>query len=311
MSRLVILGGHSEVASALVDALDDRGVEAELVCATTTEHIGPGLELIDERTLVGAELIFLAFEGDVASALAAGAARLDAPLVDLVGLLPRSAPLVFPILDPGVGARVAGAGPLRVPLGLVGPVVAALSALRAFEPSAARVVTFEGAARRDRAGMEELSAQTRAVFAGQSLAPEVFPGPVAFGVATSVGDEDDPFGPDDAFRADVRAGLGDERFDLRVVRTQVPVFTGEGASVEVELGDPPGLETVVDALSAARGLRAAGIAPGTLEAVDRDDALFGRLRLEGGRLALWLSADRLRHGAAASAAQLAERLLSG
>ena len=306
MPKFVILGAHAPVGQALADALDDRGLGASVVPATSLEFLRPPLELIEPSTLAGADLVFLAFDSDFSRTLAAGATRLEAPLVDLVGLLPRSTPLVFPVLDAGVGASLAG--PTRVPLGLVGPSAAVLRAWAPFGLRAARVVTFEGVLGAGQEGIEALSEETRSVFGGSPAESGLYYGALAFEVATSLGDEDHPFDADDAFAADVRVGLKTPLPVLSVTRTRVPVFSGEGAALSVELDAPPeNAGALIDALSATRGLRPAKTAsPGTLAAVDRDDALYGRVRLQGDRADLWVSADRVRHGAALSAALVAE-----
>lgn len=306
--KLVILGAHTAAGQSLAEVLGERGIEAEVVRATTTEHLDPQSVLVDADTLDGAQGIFLTFEGELAQTLAAGASRLTAPVVDVVGAAPRATPLIFPQLERDLRGRLAGAGLIRVPLGLVSAVVSAGRALRPFGVTAVRVVTFESAARAGQPGLDELAAQSRGIFTHQEVAPTVFPAPVAFGVVTTVGELDDPFGPDRAFAEDVAAGLGD--VEVRVTRTQVPVFTAEGAHVELTLKDTPDEQIVRESLDAARGLRASRqIAPGTLEVVDREDALYGRLRVDGPNVDLWLSADRLHHGAIIQAALVAEVLV--
>lgn len=306
--KIVILGAHTAVGRALAELLEERGVEADIVRATTTEHIDATTVLVDASTLQGADLMFLAFEGELAEGLVAGAARLSAPLVDLVGLLPSSVPLVFPQLQP---PRLEGAGLVRVPLGLASGVAAVLRALVAFGPKVARVVTFEGAGGRGQPGIEELSEQTRGIFAQREVEPSVFPAPVAFGVLGSVGEADDLLGPDERFEADVAAAL-ERPVEVRAFRTRAPVFTGEGAAMEVTLEDVPELDMLRDTLTSARGLRASRAeVPGTLEVVDRDDVTFGRLRLRSDGVDLWVAADRLRQGAALQGALIAEALAEG
>lgn len=306
--KTVILGAHTAVGRALANLLEERELEGEVVRATTAEHLDPSTVLVEGSTLGGAQVMFLAFEGELADGLVAGASRLSAPLVDLVGILPRSVPLVFPQLDPDLGRRLEGAGLLRVPLGLAGGIAATLRALSPFGPRVLRVVTFEGAGGMGEPGMEELSEQTRGIFSQREVEPRVFPAPVAFGVLGSVGGPTDLLGPDADLEADVSAAL-DRPLEVRAFRTRAPIFTGEGAALDVSLEDVPSLEMLEDTLASARGLRASRAEiPGTLEVVDRDDVTFARVRRRSDGIDLWLAADRLRQGAALQGALVAEAL---
>lgn len=317
MAKIVIIGAHGALGGALYEALADRGVDAEIVRATTTEHLGPSLDLLDVGTFDGADLAFAASSDDFSRTLARGASRLGVPLVDLAGVLPSSAPLVAPLFGGNPASKLLEAGAVRVPLGLVPAVAAVLRALSPFGPRAIRVVTFEGAAGADEAGMEALSAEARAVFTQRETGPSIFYAPLAFSVLSSVWEEHDPFGPDEVFAHDLRACLSsfggapqDPGWSIRVVRTRVSLFTAEAASIEVELSDPPALEVLVETLAGARGLRESRTpAPSALEAVDRDDAIFGRVRLQAPLVDLFVAADRLRFGAAFQGALLAESFL--
>lgn len=305
MSKLVIIGAHSAVGKALAEALEDRDLGAEIVKATTAADLGLGLDLIDETTLAGASVVFLAAEGNLAEGLANGADRLGMPVVDLTGNLLPDAPLVFPAF----AAEVPRSGSMRVPLGMVSGVVAVLKALAPFGPTSARVVSLESAAAAGEPGIDELSAQARGIFTMQDAPSEQFYAPIAFSVLSSVGEEEDPFGPDMDFVEDVAEAVPD--VELSVTRLRVATFTAEGAVIEIELSEDPGEEMVTDTLAAAKSLRASSsTSPSVLEAAERDDLLFGRVRVRGTRVDLFLASDRLAQGGAVPAALLAERLLA-
>lgn len=304
--KLVILGAHTAVGKVLAETLKERALD-EVLAATTLDHLEGDLHLIDESTLSGAKLIFLASDDSFTRKIAQGADRMPVPLVDVTGDGHEGAKLVFPHRNESLRSSTL----YRVPTGFVYGVVSILQALGEFRPRSAQLVTMEGAAGAGQAGMDELSEQTRGIFAQQSKEPEVFYAPVAFSVLSSVGAEDDPFDADLRLAEEVRTGLNDRDFDLHVVRTRVPVFTAEGASLTIQCEDAPdSTEAVLTALDSVKGLRLTksdGVT--SLEAADRDDVLVGRVRARGTRVDLWLSADRLRHGAAWPAAVLAETWL--
>ena len=306
--KLVILGAHTAVGRALAETLEDRALDTEVVKATTLDQLEGDLDLIDENTLNNAAIVFLASDDSFTRKVAQAASRVAAPVVDLTGGGHEGASLLFPFV--GSGVQLQASKLFRVPVGFVYGVVAILRALEALGPVRARVVTLEGAAGAGQPGIDELSEQTRSVFSQKPKESEVFYAPTAFNILSSVGAEDDPFEPDLRFAEDVRGGLRDLEFDIDVVRTRVPVFSAEGASLEVECREPAEREQVVSALEAVRGLRySKTLGLSTLEAADRDDLLVGRLRTRGRRIDLWLAADRLRHGAAWPAAVLAEMWL--
>ena len=99
--------------------------------------------------------------------------------------------------------------------------------------------------------------------------------------------------------------------------TRVPVYTGHSESVNVQTREPLSPEECRDLLAGFPGVvvmddPANGIYPQAIDAAGRDDVLVGRIRrdetTENG-LALFVSGDNLRKGAALNAIQIAELLL--
>ncbi len=100
--------------------------------------------------------------------------------------------------------------------------------------------------------------------------------------------------------------------DLLVSGTcvRVPVFTGHSLSINAAFERPISVETAMRILRAAPGVVVTDI-PNPLAAAGRDPVLVGRVRsdptVEHG-LALFVSGDNLRKGAALNAVQIAEVL---
>jgi len=103
--------------------------------------------------------------------------------------------------------------------------------------------------------------------------------------------------------------------DLPVSGTcvRVPVFTGHSLSLNVEFDRPLSVGTATAILASAPGVVLADI-PNPLAATGRDPVFVGRIRrdptVEHG-LALFVTGDNLRKGAALNAVQIAEALLQG
>jgi aspartate-semialdehyde dehydrogenase len=92
---------------------------------------------------------------------------------------------------------------------------------------------------------------------------------------------------------------------------RVPVFTGHSVSINAEFERPLSVEAAMRILAGAPGVVLAD-APNPLAATGRDPVFVGRVRrdptVEHG-LALFVSGDNLRKGAALNAVQIAEALL--
>ncbi|MGH3361796.1 MAG: Asd/ArgC dimerization domain-containing protein, partial [Nocardioides sp.] len=100
--------------------------------------------------------------------------------------------------------------------------------------------------------------------------------------------------------------------DLRVsgICVRVPVFTGHSLAINAEFAAPLTVERAQELLAGASGVELADI-PTPLRAAGKDPSYVGRIRqdpgVDDGRgLALFVSNDNLRKGAALNTVQIAE-----
>jgi len=96
---------------------------------------------------------------------------------------------------------------------------------------------------------------------------------------------------------------------------RVPVFTGHSLAINAEFASPMPVERAREVLAAAPGVQLSDI-PNPLEAAGTDPSYVGRLRQDPGvpderGLALFVSNDNLRKGAALNTVQIAELIASG
>ncbi|MFN8021441.1 MAG: aspartate-semialdehyde dehydrogenase [Acidimicrobiales bacterium] len=178
------------------------------------------------------------------------------------------------------------------------------------------------------AGVDELDKQAREVVDrarelthhGDAVtfpAPAKFAKPIAFNVLPYAGKYVD----DGSLETDEEQKLRNESRkilgipDLRVSGTcvRVPVFTGHSLSLNAEFARPISVERALEVLAAAPGVVLSDI-PTPLEAAGADPSYVGRIRqdtsVDGGKgLALFVSNDNLRKGAALNAVQIAELLV--
>jgi len=180
------------------------------------------------------------------------------------------------------------------------------------------------------AGVDELDKQARQVVdrgaelthdgsAVEFPAPEKFAEPIAFNVVALAGSIVD----DGSFETDEEQKLRNESrkildiADLLVSGTcvRVPVFTGHSLSINAEFERPISVERATELLAGAPGVTLVDI-PNPLHAAGRDPSYVGRIRTDPGvpdgrGLALFVSNDNLRKGAALNAVQIAELFLTG
>jgi aspartate-semialdehyde dehydrogenase len=187
--------------------------------------------------------------------------------------------------------------------------------------------TYQAVSGAGGAGVDELDEQVRKVgdraaaltFDGRAVefpAPNKFAAPIAFNVLPLAGTiVDDGSGETDEeqkLRHESRKILGIPDLAVSGTCVRVPVFTGHSLSINAEFDRPLSPEEAVEVLSTAPGVAVVDV-PTPLQAAGADPAYVGRIRrdptVDGGRgLALFVSNDNLRKGAALNAVQIAELL---
>ena len=175
------------------------------------------------------------------------------------------------------------------------------------------------------AGVEELDVQARAVAEGAAAlthdgravdfpVAKKFARTIAFNVLPLAGSlVDDGSGETDEeqkLRNESRKILGIPTLAVSGTCVRVPVFTGHSLSLNVEFAQPLSVERAIELLSTAPGVELSDV-PTPLEAAGRDPSYVGRIRQDPGvpdgrGLALFVSNDNLRKGAALNAIQIAE-----
>jgi aspartate-semialdehyde dehydrogenase len=242
-------------------------------------------------------------------------------------------------MDPDVPLVVAEVNPHMldaIPKGIVAnpncTTMAAMPVLKPLHAAAGlrRLVasTYQAVSGAGGAGVEELDEQVRKVADGAAAltysggavefpTPNKFARPIAFNVLPLAGKVvDDGNGETDEeqkLRNETRKIL--EIPDLPVSGTcvRVPVFTGHSLSINAEFERPLTVSEATEILAAAPGVVVSEI-PNPLEAAGQDPSYVGRIRQDptvpdGRGLALFVSNDNLRKGAALNAIQIAEALL--
>jgi len=144
----------------------------------------------------------------------------------------------------------------------------------------------------------------------------VFPDVIAHNVVPLAGslvaDGSGETSEEQKFRDESRKILDIPDLDVTCTCVRVPVFTGHSLSIVAEFERSLSPERAVELLGGAAGVAVSEL-PTPLRSAGSDPSLVGRIRSTGGRddrLALFISGDNLRKGAALNAVQIAEALLS-
>jgi len=188
------------------------------------------------------------------------------------------------------------------------------------------VSTYQAVSGAGLVGGEELYVQTKAaieqdprslVHDGSSVdfpAATTFPKTIAFDVIPQAGNfvDDGLFETDEEkkLRNESRKILGLPQLLVSGICVRVPVFSGHSLAINAEFGSALSVERAKELLASAPGVVLTEV-PTPLEAAGKDPSYVGRIRQDEGvpngrGLALFISNDNLRKGAALNAVQIAE-----
>jgi aspartate-semialdehyde dehydrogenase len=336
--RIGIVGATGQVGSVMRAVLAERQFPVtELRCFASSRSAGRRLPWADGEVEVedawtadyaGLDLVLFSAGGATSRELAPRVAAAGATVVDNSSAW-RMDPEV-PLVVPEVNAHALD----RIPKGIVAnpncttmvamPVLKPLDAaagLRSLVVSSYQAVSGAGVA-----GTAELDEQVRKVgdgapalaISGKAVdfpAPSVFPEVIAYNVIPFAGglvdDGREETDEEQKLRNESRKIL--ELPDLAVAATcvRVPVYTGHSLSISAGFAEAISPEQARRILFKAPGVELVDV-PTPLHAAGGDDTLVGRIRVDETRehgLALVLSGDNLRKGAALNAVQIAEALL--
>jgi aspartate-semialdehyde dehydrogenase len=181
------------------------------------------------------------------------------------------------------------------------------------------VSTYQSVSGAGKEGMDELFAQTRAVFVADPVEAKKFTKRIAFNVIPHI----DVFMEDGYTKeewkmvAETKKML-DPKIKVTATCVRVPVFIGHSEAVNLEFERPITADEARDILRDAPGClvidkRENGGYITPVESVGEDATYISRIRedatVENG-LALWIVSDNLRKGAALNAIQIAELLVA-
>lgn len=332
--RLAIFGATGQVGTVMRSVLAERGFPAESMrflassrsAGRRIEWSGAEIEVedADGADFGGIDLALFSVGADASRVIAPRVAAAGAVVIDNSNAW-RMDPEV-PLVVPEVNAGALAVMPKRI---VANPNCTTMVAMPVLAPLHAHagirrlvVSTYQAVSGAGRAGVAELEDQVskagrrsaELTFDGAAVElspPSVFPAPVAYNVVPSAGS---PVGDETTeerkFRDESRKILGIPELAVSCTCVRVPVFTGHSLSINVELERDLSPEKASALLSDAPGVELADL-PTPLASAGRDACYVGRVRRDPGAdhgLAMFVSGDNLRKGAALNAVQIAELL---
>ncbi len=181
------------------------------------------------------------------------------------------------------------------------------------------VATYQSVSGAGKEAMDELFAQTRAIYVSDPITPKKFAKRIAFNVIPEI----DVFMEDGSTKEEWKMmaetkKILDPAIKLTATCVRVPVFIGHSEAVNIEFERPISADEAREILREAPGClvadkREPGGSITPHEAAGEDATYVSRIRedttVENG-LSLWCVADNLRKGAALNAVQIAEVLIN-
>lgn len=338
--RVGVVGATGQVGGVMLALLAERGFPVtELRCFASARSAGSvitwqGRDIVVENAetadVTGLDVALFSAGASTARALAPRFAAAGAMVIDN-----SSAWRMDPDV-PLVVAEVNGELVAHAPKGIIAnPNCTTMAAMPVVKPlhteaGLVRMIasTYQAVSGGGLAGVDELDRQAQVVtesartltYDGSAVvypAPTKFVRPIAFNVVPFAGS----MANDGSLETDEEQKLRNESRkilsipDLRVSGTcvRVPVFTGHSLALNLEFARPITAARATELLAHAPGVAMSEV-PTPLEAAGRDASYVGRIRQDSSvddhrGLALFLSNDNLRKGAALNAIQIAELLI--
>ena len=336
--NVAVVGATGQVGAVMRRLLDERNfpivtmrfLASARSAGTTLPWRGTDITVEDASTadLTGIDIALFSAGGATSKALAAKYAQAGAIVIDNSSAwrMDPDVPLVVSEVNPEALER-ATKGIIANPNCTT---MAAMPVLRPLHDEAGLrrlvVSTYQAVSGSGLNGVEELESQVRAaldqdiaglVHDGSSLdlpEPKQYVRHIAFDVIPLAGSivDDGSFETDEEqkLRNESRKILGIPDLLVSGTCVRVPVFTGHSLSINAEFERPISVARATELLAGAPGVAIADV-PTPLQAAGVDPSFVGRIRQDSGvpggkGLALFVSNDNLRKGAALNAVQIAE-----
>jgi aspartate-semialdehyde dehydrogenase len=329
--NVAVIGATGVVGATFLKVAQERSFPVKSLKLLATERsAGTRIpfgesEVVVEKTspdaLKGADFIFISASDEASREYAQVARDLGAIAIDDSGVWRQdpSVPLVVPEVNPDDVEQHKGI--LAIPNCSTTPLVMCLWPLHKLN-RVTRVIadTFQSVSGTGKGAVEELEAQSRAWARGAQVPPSVYPHTIAFNALPHIGSFKDTGYTSEEWKmnAETRKIMHEPDLPLSATCVRVPVFIGHSLAVHAEFERPWSADDVREILRTAPGVvvqddPATNTYPTPLAAANEDPVYVGRIRNDmssSNGVAMWISSDNLRKGAALDALQIAEEMVA-
>ena len=330
--KVAVVGATGNVGREILDILAERRFPADEVVALASSRSLHQEVSFGDKTLKCKSLENYDFKGtDICLMSAGGTVSKEwSPRIAAKGCvvidnssqwrMDPDVPLVVPEVNADALAGFAKKNIIANPNCSTAQLVVALKPLHDHAKITRVVVsTYQSVSGAGKEAMDELFAQTRAVFVSDPVQSHRFPKRIAFNVIPEI----DVFMEDGYTKEEWKMVVEtkkilDPKIKLTATCVRVPVFIGHSEAVNIEFENPISAEEARNILREAPGClvidkRETGGYITPHEAAGEDATYISRIRddptVDNG-LVLWCVSDNLRKGAALNAVQIAEALVN-
>lgn len=329
--KIALIGATGAVGQVFLSILEERNFPASDIRLCASERsFGKKIKVRGEKLIVEeatpqllseVDFVFISASGSVSRQMAPLAVDQGAIVIDKSSAfrMDPTVPLVVPEINPGDLHDHHGI--IASPNCTTTPMVMALKPLNEANP-AKRIVaaSYQSVTGTGASAGEELLAQSRDVLDGKNASMDVYPHQIAFNVLPHVEEflENGYTTEEMKMQNETRKILHAPDLKVSTTCVRVPVMVSHAEAINVEFTDPISPGEVREILSTMPGVRVvddpqANVYPMPVQSEGEDDVFVGRIRkdisLDNG-IAMWLTCDNLRKGAALNAIQIAEEMLA-
>jgi aspartate-semialdehyde dehydrogenase len=330
--KVAVVGATGNVGRAMMEVLDERKFPADEVVALASRR-SQGTEVsygnrtlkckaLDNYDFSDVDICLMSAGSTVSKEWSPKIAAKGAVVIDNSSFWRYDAdvPLIVPEVNADAVAGFRKKGIIANPNCSTAQLVVALKPLHD-KAKIKRVVvaTYQSVSGAGKDAMDELFAETKAVYTLEEFERKKFPKRIAFNVIPHI----DVFMEDGYTKEEWKMvaetkKILDPKIKLTATCVRVPVFIGHSEAVNIEFEHPISADEARDILRNAPGClvidkREAGGYATPYEAAGEDATYISRIREDGtveNGLVLWCVSDNLRKGAALNAVQIAECLIN-
>ncbi|HWK63770.1 MAG TPA: aspartate-semialdehyde dehydrogenase [Rhizobiaceae bacterium] len=330
--KVAIVGATGNVGREMLNILEERGFPAdEVVPLASRRSVGTEVsygdrtlkvKALDSYDFADTDICLMSAGGNVSKEWSPKIGKQGCVVIDNSSAWRYDAevPLIVPEVNPDAITQFSRKNIIANPNCSTAQLVVALKPLHD-RATVKRVVvaTYQSVSGAGKEGMDELFAQTRAVFVADPVEAKKFTKRIAFNLIPHIDVfMEDGFTKEEWKMVAETKKMLDPKIKLTATCVRVPVFIGHSEAVNIEFEKPITADEAREILREAPGCLVIDkpedggyITP--VESAGEDATYISRIRedatVENG-LAMWVVSDNLRKGAALNTVQIAELLVA-